>query len=91
MPPVRYNTCPWKSDSLIATPDPAAPPGNACTVDCALFLKEVDRNGRLVSGACAFAVLAANVAQVNQKLELVAKSRGGAGEVPSKETPPKEN
>lgn len=68
-----FNTCPLQPASTIVPIGGGALPSNACTDKCALFLRSADpRTGKPVpGGACSFAVLAANVAQIGSMLQVV--------------------
>lgn len=79
MPPIQFNICPFKPPTTITVVGNQLP-SNACTDQCALFLSSADpRTGRKIPGvgACSFAVLAVNVAQLREMITVQTTKVGG--------------
>ena len=71
MPKVTM-TCPFKpapENGVVALPggDPR-PPSNACTMSCALFLQQLDDQGKVTPLGCAFGTIATILGEIQQRL-----------------------
>ena len=81
-PVVRYNKCPFKKpSSILMTGD--VPPADACTSDCALFLRQMDMaTNKVIFAGCSLTSLAIHVVQIAQSQLAAAAAAQPAMEQP---------